>query len=52
MSAGQSSYLVLETISGFTLSALLDEDERLPILDVLHLGLHHTSAVGYLHSRG
>jgi len=44
--------LVLETISGFTLSALLDEDERLPILDVLHLGLHLTSAVGYLHSRG
>lgn len=44
--------LVLETISGFTLSALLDEHERLPVGDVLHLGLHLTSALGYLHGKG
>lgn len=44
--------LILETISGSTLSALLDEHERLPIGDVLHLGLHLTSAVGYLHRQG
>ncbi|MDQ3716769.1 MAG: serine/threonine protein kinase [Actinomycetota bacterium] len=49
---GSSPVVVLETISGFTLSALLDEHDRLPILDVLHLGLHLTSAVGYLHSKG
>lgn len=44
--------LILETISGFTLSALLDEHERLPIRDVLHLGLHLISAIGYLHRNG
>lgn len=47
-----SPVLLLETISGFTLSALLEEHERLPIRDVLHLGLHLTSAVGYLHRQG
>ena len=49
---GPSPVLILETISGFTLSALLDELERLPVGDVLHLGLHLTSAVGYLHRQG
>lgn len=49
---GPSPVLILETISGFTLSALLDEHERLPIRDVLHLGLHLTSAIGYLHRNG
>lgn len=47
-----SPVLVLETISGFTLSALLDEHERLSVRDVLHLGLQLTSAVGYLHGKG
>lgn len=47
-----SPVLILETISGFTLSALLDIHERLPIRDALHLGLHLTSAIGYLHAKG
>lgn len=49
---GPSPVLILETISGSTLSALLDEHERLAVRDVLHLGLHLTSAVGYLHRQG
>ncbi len=49
---GPSPVLVLETISGFTLSALLEQHERLSVRDVLHLGLHLTSAVGYLHRQG
>lgn len=49
---GPSPVLILETISGHTLSALLDEHERLPVRDVLHLGLHLISAVGYLHKQG
>jgi len=49
---GPSPVLILETISGFTLNALLEEHERLPVRDVLHLGLHLTSAVGYLHRQG
>jgi len=44
--------IVLETLSGHTLSALLDEHERLPVRDVLHLGLHLTAAIGYLHRQG
>ena len=45
--------LVLETLTGATLSWLLDElrdrGRRMPIQDVVHLGLHLTSALGYLH---
>lgn len=47
-----SPVLLLETLSGHTLSALLDEHGRLPVPDVLHLGLHLASAIGYLHSQG
>ncbi len=49
---GPSPVLILETISGFTLNALLEEHWRLPIRDALHLGLHLTSAIGYLHRKG
>lgn len=41
--------VLLETLSGHTLSALLDDRGRLPVRDVAHLGLHLCSAVGYLH---
>jgi len=44
--------VLLETLSGHTLSSLIDEHERLPVRDVLHLGLHLTSAIGYLHCQG
>lgn len=44
--------VLLETLSGHTLSSLIDEHERLPVPDVLHLGLHLCSAIGYLHRQG
>lgn len=44
--------ILLETLSGHTLSALIDEHGRLPVRDVLHLGLHLCSAIGYLHQTG
>jgi len=49
---GAAPAVVLETLSGHTLSSLLDRHRRLPVNDVLHLGLHLCSAMGYLHSRG
>lgn len=49
---GAAPAVVLETLSGNTLSSLLDRHGRLPVGDALHLGLHLCSAVGYLHSRG
>ncbi|CAN5283928.1 hypothetical protein BH24ACT9_BH24ACT9_02840 [soil metagenome] len=49
---GPAPVLILETISGSTVSALLDSYERLPMGDVLHLGLHLCSAIGYLHRKG
>lgn len=49
---GAAPAVVLETLSGHTLSALLDQNRRLPVHDVLHLGLHLCSAVGYLHRQG
>jgi serine/threonine protein kinase len=45
--------LVLETIDGETLGALIDRlRRRLPAAEIAHLGLHLTSAVAYLHRRG
>ena len=44
--------VLLETLSGHTLASLLDEHDCLPVQDVLHLGLHLTSAIGYLHRQG
>lgn len=43
--------LVLETLAGRTLSALLD-DQELSSTEVGHLGLHLASAVRYLHRHG
>lgn len=40
--------LVLETLGGRTLSALLD-DEELSVPEIAHLGLHLAAAVRYLH---
>jgi serine/threonine protein kinase len=44
--------LVLEALPGATLAVLLDEHRRLDPQDIGHLGVHLTSAVYYLHSRG
>jgi len=44
--------LVLETLTGATLSHLIDECDPMSTDDVLWLGLHLSSAVGYLHSQG
>lgn len=42
--------LILETLTGATLSYIIDTGHRrLPIRDVVHLGLHLCSAVHYLH---
>ncbi|HEY7350830.1 MAG TPA: protein kinase [Ktedonobacterales bacterium] len=42
--------MILETLTGDTLEALLDERRRrLPLSDVVYLGLHLCSAVRYLH---
>jgi serine/threonine protein kinase len=47
---GPHPVLVLETLTGETLSHLIDTRERrLPISDVVHLGLHLCSAIHYLH---
>ena len=45
--------LILETLSGATLSYLIDTSpQRLPLKDIAHLGLHLCSAVRYLHRHG
>ncbi len=45
--------LVLETLTGETLSYLIESStRRLPLPDVVHLGLHLCSAVHYLHRHG
>ena len=45
--------VVLETLTGLTLDALLDDlPRRLPLHDVLGLGVQLCSAVGYLHHHG
>lgn len=50
--SGQSPLLVLENLTGATLSYLLDGGrERLGAADLGHLGQHLCSALRYLHSR-
>jgi serine/threonine protein kinase len=45
--------VILETLPGETLAHLIDRRQnRLPVGDVAHLGLHLCSAVGYLHRHG
>jgi serine/threonine protein kinase len=45
--------LILETLSGATLAYLIDtSSRRLPLTDIVHLGLHLCSAVRYLHRHG
>ena len=45
--------LIMETLSGRTLSHLIDEfDEGLDVIDVAWLGLQLCSVIGYLHDRG
>ncbi len=45
--------LILETLTGETLSYIIDNNyRRLPISDVVHLGLHLCSAIHYLHGHG
>lgn len=45
--------LILETLTGETLSYIIDTSRRrLPLADVVHLGLHLCSAVHYLHGHG
>jgi serine/threonine protein kinase len=45
--------LILETLSGATLSYLIDTaPRRLALKDIAHLGLHLCSAVQYLHRHG
>ena len=45
--------LILETLTGETLSHIIDTGyRRLPLLSVVHLGLHLCSAVPYLHAHG
>ena len=43
--------VVLETLTGATLSHLLDSGRRLTSVELATLGLHLCSAVGYLHRR-
>jgi serine/threonine protein kinase len=44
--------LIMETLTGATLSALVDEDGPLLAEEIVHLGLHLCSALRYLHRRG
>ncbi|MDQ4128155.1 MAG: serine/threonine protein kinase, partial [Actinomycetota bacterium] len=45
--------LILETLTGATLAHLIDNSRRrLPLSDIVHLGLHLCSAIHYLHRRG
>lgn len=45
--------LILETLTGQTLSRLIDTGKRrLPPADLAHLGLHLCSAIHYLHRHG
>ncbi len=45
--------LILETLTGSTLAYLIDSSRRrLPLSDVVHLGLHLCSAIYYLHRHG
>lgn len=50
---GESPVLVMETLTGQTLSHLMDTaPRRLPLADLTHLGLQLCSAVAYLHTKG
>lgn len=50
---GSQPAVVLETLCGQTLSHLIESrGSRLPIIDLAFLGMHLTSAVGYLHRNG
>jgi eukaryotic-like serine/threonine-protein kinase len=50
---GPRPTLVLETLTGATLSRLISDHPRgLPARDVLFLGVHLASALGYLHTTG
>jgi serine/threonine protein kinase len=45
--------LILETLTGATLAYLIDNNRRrVPLSDVIHLGLHLCSAIHYLHRHG
>jgi serine/threonine protein kinase len=45
--------LFLETLTGDTLSYIIDtSSRRMPIPDIVHLGLHLCSAIHYLHGHG
>jgi serine/threonine protein kinase len=45
--------LILETLTGDTLEALIEERRRrLPLLDIIYLGIHLCSAMHYLHRHG
>ncbi len=45
--------LILEMLTGETLSYIIDNSyRRLPLLSVVHLGLHLCSAIHYLHGHG
>jgi serine/threonine protein kinase len=47
---GPRPALILEMLTGATLAYLIDtSSRRLPVTDIVHLGLHLCSAVGYLH---
>ena len=45
--------LILEMLTGETLAYIIDTGERrMPLPDIVHLGLHLCSAIHYLHGRG
>jgi serine/threonine protein kinase len=45
--------VIMETLTGATLAYLIDTSpRRLPLTDVVHLGLHLCSALHYLHRQG
>jgi len=49
---GERAALILETLPGATLSAVLDDRRRLCADDAMVLGAQLASALGYLHDRG
>lgn len=50
--ADQAPLLVLENLTGATLSYILHDQRRLGVSELGHLGQHLCSALRYLHSRG
>ena len=52
-SAAGTPVLILETLTGRTVSHLIDEfEEGMELIDVMWLGLHLCSAIAYLHKHG